>query len=293
MNSAQRAFKKLTIILITLSIIGVIVYVIFKPDTPKCSNGILDVGEEQVDCGGFCAKVCPIPGRPAGVKDIKINWTQFVEDGRNNYDFVTSITNQNTSWGVASVDYIFTYYDKSGEELGTREGTTSISPRGDYTDVSLKYLIEDNVESNIAIDRVDLDLSNFIWKEVSGKDDIADEDDYANLNENIVQILDKNFEMNPNLKMYVVTGKTKNNSVYDFVRVGINTVLFGTDGKVVAVGQTEQLTMIAGDGWGFQIMFPNLKGKLSDVAKVDIRAETDVFDKNNFMRDYRATQLYE
>lgn len=293
MNSAQRVFKKMTIIFIVLAIIGVIAYIIFKPDTPKCSNGILDEGEEQIDCGGFCANACPIPGKPADVKDIKINWTQFVEEGRNNYDFVTSITNQNTSWGVKSVDYVFTYYDKSGEELGTREGTTSISPRGDYTDASLKYLIEDNVASNIAINRVDLDLSNFIWQEVSGKDDIPDEEDYANLNENVVQILDKNFEMNADRKQYVVTGKTKNNSIYDFVRVDINTVLFGTDGKVVAVGQTEQLTMKSGDGWGFLIAFPNLKGKLSDVAKIDIRAETDVFDKNNFMRDYRATQSLE
>jgi hypothetical protein len=62
---------------------------------------------------------------------------------------------------------------------------------------------------------------------------------------------------------------------------------------VVAVGQTEQLTMKSGDGWGFLIAFPNLKGKLSDVTKIDIRAETDVFDKNNFMRDYRATQSLE
>lgn len=293
MNSAQRVFKKLTIIFIVLAIIGVIAYIILRPDTPKCSNGILDEGEEQIDCGGFCANACPIPGKPADVKDIKINWTQFVEDGRNNYNFVSSITNQNTSWGVASVHYAFTYYDESGEELGTRKGVISISPRGDYTDASLKYLIEDNVASNIAIDRVDLDLSDFVWQEVSGKDDISDENDYANLNENVIQILDKNFEMNSDRKQYVVTGKTKNNSIYDFVKVNINAVLFDANNKVVAAGKYPQLTMKSGDGWGFLIAFPNLKGKLSDVAKIDIRAETDVFDKKNFMRDYRATQSLE
>ena len=164
MNSAQRAFKKLTIILIALSILGAIGYILFRPKTPQCFNGVLDVGENGVDCGGFCAKVCPFPNKPDDVKDIQINWTQFVQDGRNNYDFVASISNQNTSWGVASVDYVFTYYDERGEELGTKKGATSITPRGDHSDASLKYLIENDVVSNIAIDRVDLDLSNLKWQ---------------------------------------------------------------------------------------------------------------------------------
>ena len=98
--------------------------------------------------------------------------------------------------------------------------------------------------------------------------------------------------MNPDLKIYVVTGKTKNTSIYDFVHVDIKAVLFGADNKVVAVGTTEQLTMVAGNGWGFQIQLPNLKGKISDVAKIDIKTDTDVFDKNNFMTDYRAKNSY-
>lgn len=282
MNSAQRAFKKMTILLVVFSFIAAIAYVLFKPKTPACFNGVLDVGEEQIDCGGFCAKACPIPDKPDYVKDIKINWTQFVEDGRNNYDFVTSLSNENTSWGVRSVNYTFTYFDEGGNELGKKEGTISIMPRGDMSDNSLKYLIEEDVASNAVISRVDFKLSDFDWEEVVDKDDVA------NLNENVIEILDKNFEMNTNKKVYIASGKTKNTSVYDFVKVDINAVLFGPEGQLVAAGKTDQLTMIAGDGWGFEVSFPNLKGRLSEVAKIDLRAETDVFDENNFMKEYRV-----
>lgn len=282
MNSAQRAFKKMTIILVILSVLGLVIFVLFKPEKPKCSNGQLDEGEEQIDCGGFCEKTCPLPERPANVEDIKINWTQFVEDGRNNYDFVASLANNNESWGVAKAEYAFTYFDVEGNELGKRQGEISIAPRGKTDDGSLRYLVEENIASNTAIDRVDFLLSDFEWRQ------ITEDERLTNLNEDIVQIYDKKFEMNTNLKMYVVTGKTKNTSVYDFNKVDIYTVLFGPDGNLVAAGKTDQNTMIAGDGWGFQIPFPNLKGKLSDVSKIDLRAYTDVYDENNFIKEYRA-----
>lgn len=282
MNSAQRAFKKMTIVLVIFSVLGLIGFVLFQPEKPKCSNGQLDEGEEQIDCGGFCEKACPLPERPDNVADIKINWTQFIEDGRNNYDFVASLTNDNESWGVARADYSFAYFDADGNELGKREGEISIAPRGKGGESSLRYLVEENIASNIVIDRVDFKLSGFEWKQIS------DEEKLANLHEDVVEIRDKKFEMNTNLKMYAVTGKTYNSSVYDFEKVDIATVLFGPEGNLVAAGRTDQDTMIAGDGWGFQIPFPNLKGKLSDVSKIDLRAYTDVFDENNFIREYRV-----
>ena len=284
MNSAQRAFKKLTIILIVLSVLLGVGYLIFKPETPKCQNGIKDVGEDGVDCGGFCEKACPVPDKPEGVNDIRINWTQFVEDKANVYDFVASISNDNTSWGVQSVRYVFTYYDASGNKLGTREGTTFIMPRGDGSDQSIKYLIEENVESNIAINRVDLNLSNFVWKQAEGETAVA------NMNEDIIEIQDPKFEMNTALKSYAVTGRTKNTSIYDFKRVDVNAVIFGPEGQLLAAGKYDQWTMIAGDGWGIQILFPNLKGKVSDVASLDVKAETNVFDENNLMKDYRSNE---
>ncbi len=201
---------------------------------------------------------------------------------RNNYDFVASLSNPNTSWGVVSMRYVFTYSDKSGNELGKEDGFISVMPRGNRSDESVKYLIADNVESAVPIAEVRLELSEFEWAEIVGDYDIK------NLNENAIDVLDKKLTMNANLKMYTVTGRTKNTSAYDFKKVDVNTVLFDKDNKVLAAGKTNQLTMIAGDGWGFEVKLPNLREDVSKVAKVDIRAETDVFDKNNFMKDYRA-----
>jgi hypothetical protein len=283
MNSAQRAFKKLIIASIVLGVIGVIALIIFWPEKPKCENGILDEGEEQIDCGGFCANACPEPEKPSQVENIRINWTQLVEDGRNNYDFVASLSNPNTSWGVSKAKYIFTYLDEEGNELGSEDGFIYVMPRGDDSDESVKYLIEDNIKSTVPIAEVKLDLSDFKWEEVVG------EYDTKNLNENVIDILDENLGLNTSVKVYAVTGKTENTSTYDFKEVNIHAVLFDESNKVLAAGSYPQLTIISGDGWGFEIKLPNVTDNISKVTKVDIRAETDVFDKNNFMKDYRAT----
>lgn len=283
MNSVQRAFKKLIIASIVFGIIGAIALIIFWPEKPRCANGIFDEGEEQIDCGGFCANACPMPEKPANVENIRINWTQFTEDGRNNYDFVASLSNPNTSWGVSKARYVFKYFDESGNELGSEDGFFYVMPRGDRSDESVKYLMADNIKSTTPIAEVKLELSRFVWQEVVGEYDID------NLNENVIEIRDKNLGMNTSVKMYVVTGQTENTSTYDFKQVDVHAVLFDANNKVLAAGSYPQLTMISGDGWGFEIKLPNLKEDISKVAKVDIRAETDVFDRNNFMKDYRAT----
>jgi hypothetical protein len=285
MNSAQRAFKKMVIAMVVFGVIGIIALIVFWPETPKCENGVLDEGEKGIDCGGFCARECSAPEKPDSVEDIRINWTQFVQDGRNNYDFVASLSNPNTSWGVARAEYEFLYYDADGNELGNEDGFISIMPRGDASEESVKYLIAENIKSVTPIAEVKLRLSDFRWEEVKGDYDIK------NLNENIIKIHDKKLELNSSLRMYVVYGRTENTSTYDFKQVDIKAVLLDKDNKLIAAGTTNQLTMIAGDGWGFEIKLPNLK-EVSAVAAVDLRAETDVFNKSNFMKDYRATDSY-
>jgi hypothetical protein len=287
MNGFRRFLKKLFIVIILLSIAGGLVYLVTRPKPNLCLDGKQDNGETGIDCGGFCEKVCLNTDKPPTAQTIKINWAKFVEDGRNNYDFVASISNDNEKFGVASADYEFTYYDESGNAIGTKTGVTSIMPKGTSNgattgEESVKYLIEDNVASKVRPSSVQLKLSNYKWEELTSQKDLD------NLNKNIVQILEKSFEKDNDLKIYMAKGVTKNTSMYDFDKVDINIVVFGKNDEVLAVAKTDQLTMNAGNGWGFSVAFPNLNVDKSEITKVDYDTETNVFDSKNFVQEYRT-----
>lgn len=282
MNEFQRKMKKFIIVMIILVFVGSIVFILTLPEKDPCTNGALDVGEVGVDCGGFCAAACELPDRPSGVEDIKVNWYKSVEDGRNAYDFVASLSNENESWGVSHVVYEFVYFDADGNKLGSRKGVTALMPKGAEAENSQRYIIEQNVSSNVAPAKIEFKLSDFVWEEVKGAIDVA------NLNENVVRIANKDFSVDKNLKYYLASGVTKNTSKYDFVRVDIEVVVYGKDNEVLSARKTNQLTVVAGDGWGFSVPFPNLKVADADISWVDYRTTTNVFDQNNFMKEYRS-----
>lgn len=284
MNRSQRKLKQATIVLIVASVILAVIYIITRPPKDLCFNGKQDNHETGVDCGGFCAKVCAHPDKPDYVNDIAVNWVKYLENGTGRYTFVADLANENASWGVSSVNYTFTYYDTDGEVIGTKQGTTSVMPKGKSNNASEKYIIEDGVVSNTQIGDIELELSDFRWEEVT------DEEDVDNLNENVIKISETNFGIDSKTKAYTAVGVTKNTSKYDFYKVEINVVVYGDDDEVLAAGKTNQLTMEAGDGWGFSVLWPNLKVDGGEITKVHYRAETNVFDKNNFMKAYRANQ---
>jgi hypothetical protein len=182
------------------------------------------------------------------------------------------------------MDYEFTYYDDAGSVIGKRQGSTFVMPKGDTSIASVKYIIEKGISTSEKIGKVDIALSNKRWEEVKGDTDIK------NLSENIIAISNKNFAVNDLNKVYTASGTTKNTSKYDFYKVDINIVVLGKGGDLLAATRTNQLTMGAGNGWGFEVPFPNLTVNENEIGKTDMEAETDVFDKNNFMKEYRSDQ---
>lgn len=283
MNSLKRSAKKLTIILTVLFIVGIFIFLTTRPKPDPCFNKVQDNGEAGVDCGGFCAKTCPVQGKPDEAYDITINWVKFVQDGRNNYDFVANLSNENQKWGVAEAAYKFTYFDDKGNEIGKREGRTSISPKGNAMDLSSKYIIENDIESETPPSKVTLSLNDLRWEQI--KNDL----DVDNLNENIVKIAQPNFRFDKTRGTYIASGVTQNDSKYDFYRVDINVVIFRKDGEIMAAGKTDQLTLESKDGWEFTVVWPNLKVDQSEFGRMDCKAETNVFDKTNFLEEYRAS----
>jgi hypothetical protein len=280
MDSRQRLLKKIAIIFIIISVIAVIIFISTRPKTDPCFDKRKDNGETGVDCGGFCEAIC-VDQKPKDVKDIKINWAKYVEDGRNNYDLIASVSNENQNWGVVNVNYEFTYYNDSGKVIGKKQGKTYIMPRGKSTDPSDKYIIENGIKTSEKPAKVDINLSNYQWSSIKDVDLDA-------LSENIIQISQKDFKLDKNIKSYLATGTTKNTSKYDFQHVDIDVVVLGKKGEILGTGKTTQLTMSSGNGWGFFVWIGS-KIDENELDHVDYRAETNVLDKNNFMKEYQQT----
>ena len=147
MTDAQRKLKKLYIVGIVLLFVIVTAWILFKPEERTCFNGIKDIGEEDIDCGGFCEKECSPPDKPPTVQDIRVKWVKFIEDGENNYDLVAKISNSNEGWGISSVNYTFNTYDKNGEIIGAVLGRSYVMPRGFLGDNESRYIIENNFKT--------------------------------------------------------------------------------------------------------------------------------------------------
>jgi len=285
MTNNQRRLKKLSIVGLILSVLIVIVWFMIKPEEQLCFNGIKDAGEQDVDCGGFCEKKCPLPPKPPQVQDIKVEWVKYIKDGENNYDLVAKLSNDNEQWGVSAVNYKFTVYNDRREAIGEKNGQTYIMPKGFLKDNLSNYVIEDNFQASEDIKKIDFGLSDFNWRE------IGDPRDLPSLGRDIIIITDKDYGfVKQGKEFYYAYGVTKNASIYSFKYVDINVVLYDINGEPIAAGKTDQWTMGAGSGWEFKIFWKNQFS--GEVYYADYAAQTNVFSSGNFMKDYGTEREY-
>ncbi|MCK5084767.1 MAG: hypothetical protein KAQ64_03880 [Candidatus Pacebacteria bacterium] len=285
MTSGQRTIKKAIIILIILFII-IITHQLMFPKIPEpCFNGVLDIGEEKVDCGGVCIKKCPSPPTPPKVDDIRIEWVKFVKDGENYYDLVAKISNSNPSWGVSSVNYRFVVYSDDGEMIKTEKNKTYIMPKGFLKEEGVKYIIEDNFKLNLNINKVDIELFDHAWNEIKDSRDLPD------FNSKVVYIKDKkNGYVTDGPEFYYVYGVTENASKYSFRVVDVNVVAYNANNEPIAVGKTNQWDMLGGGGWEFRIFWR--ESFSGEINYIDYEAQTNVLDTANFMKDFGTGERY-
>lgn len=288
MTSSQRIIKKTAIMLIAAIFVFILYKLMFPPIPEPCFNGVFDIGEDKIDCGGICQKECPPPATPPSVSEVKIEWSEFIKDGENNYDLAAKIINNNSSWGVSSVDYVFLIYNKNGEIIKTEKDKTYIMPNGFLEEDGVKYIIQENFKADFEIEKVEIELfeSTYVWKE------IKDPRDISNYNSKIINIKDKKGEYvyGDGSEFYYVYGVTENISRYSFYRVDIDVVVYNGAGKPIAVGKTNQWTVSGGNGWEFRIFWNNPFS--DDIGYIDYQAQTNVFDSENFMKEFGTGEKY-
>lgn len=111
------------------SIIAVILLIIFSVffsifyKAPTCTDGIRNGGEQDVDCGGKCIKLCQSAFLPA-----KIKWGggkyEKIADGL--YNVASYIINPNTGGAAVNVPYKFTLYDEAGILITEKRGVVTL-----------------------------------------------------------------------------------------------------------------------------------------------------------------------
>lgn len=102
---------------------GFFLYKNFKHE-PTCFDGKKNALEEGIDCGGGCTRICEGQSR-----NIVVLWARPFEVAPGVYNVVAYFENQNTSAGIASVQYEFKLYDKDNVLVAEPfRGTTFVGP---------------------------------------------------------------------------------------------------------------------------------------------------------------------
>ncbi len=119
-SSQRKATYSISFLIIIFAIIFVIGFFFFYKK-PTCSDSILNQGEEGIDCGGPCARLC----RQA-YNDPTIQWIRWQKNASTgSYNIIAYVNNPNV--GVAAyADYNYKIYDKDGLLLYSGNGNSFI-----------------------------------------------------------------------------------------------------------------------------------------------------------------------
>lgn len=108
-------------ILFVLAIGALIVTNFLLPD-PTCFDGKKNGFEVGIDCGGTCSLQCT-----SQVIPLQVLWARALPVGTSTYDVVGLIANKNINNAPKGVGYTFVIYNKNGDLIFTKQGTTTIS----------------------------------------------------------------------------------------------------------------------------------------------------------------------
>jgi hypothetical protein len=264
-DTNKRSFKKTVIIIVYIILfflLGYLAYSLFKTK-PTCFDGVQNQKEEGIDCGGSCA-VCV---KEPEVVPIAIKEKTFVYGGQGKVDVMARISNPNSRFGADKFDYKFVLKGADGSVLAERIGKDFILPAGS------KYIVENNLETANQPVSVEFSVSNSEWQEFSG------------FEEPQLNIYNKRYDLiSSGVGFSKVYALMRNESPFDFNVVKIKVILRDANQKPVAVNATEMRTILSNEQRDFTLIWQN--SFPGDVLYVDVEAQANVFDSQNFIKTY-------
>lgn len=266
--------KRIVIMAVYAAIIIGVVFLIYQWQKPasNCFDGKQNQNEEGLDCGGLCAKKCPVVAK----ENLIVRQTGFVESGiAGSYDIYAKVANPNSAVGSDKFSYKFSVKNLAGEVMAEPAGTGFVLPADE------KYIIETNVAAKDIPASVELDISDPQWVEAN--------DAYEKPE---LKVVSKNYnEITSGVGFSEATGLLKNESPFSFNSIDLRIILENEEGKIMALNSTQMNTVNAGENRDFRVSWPSRFS--GAVSQMDVQVEVNVFDSEAFLKKYFKPEKFQ
>lgn len=276
-SGKQVVFGLIFVVAATLLVFGI--YRWSEP-VPTCFDKIQNQQEEGVDCGKVCGNTCLQSLQP--IRVLSSNLFKVSElNGQIDYDALFRVYNPNTHFGSANVEYSLRILNLNGDTISSilsKTGSFYILPG------QTKYVYEPLLEvakTSAGKDTVTLEITKIDWQKLEG---VFDED---------VKLVIRSKEFFADGKPGIsarVTGTVFNSSDFDINRVDVIVALFKNN-ALIAANRTDIRTLIAGSDRFFEVDWFSPVSETPD--RVDVEANTNVFQDSNFIRRYGTQEKFQ
>lgn len=204
-----------------LAIVAIIAFIIALPTLtkkPTCTDGKQNGGENGVDCGGSCQRICS-----ADVTEPQIIWKRAFPVTGNIYNLVSFVENRNKEAAVEAVSYEFRVYNSKNILIGRRQGTTFIPPNQQFA------IFESRFDAGAdEIKSVDFSFTSpFVW--MKKKPTIQ-----------TLPIVVDNVVISTENNSPTLTAKVNNDSIYDLPAFDVITILYDADHNAINASKTHK-----------------------------------------------------
>lgn len=268
MLTLTRDTKRLTIIVIYIFLflgLGIGLYFLLRPN-PTCLDGKQNQDETGIDCGGICANACIelVTGEPLVIREVTA-----LPVAENQYDVVARIYNPNNTVGAESFTYTVRLIDSNGIEVGKTSQTGWVLPQ------ETKSLLVFMLPAESKPTKATVEITDIKWERLTNYDGRPK-----------LGVYNKRYEETGRGGEYggVASGLVTNESGYDYRLVTVKVIARDTDGKPLAMNQTDLRTFLVGQQREFRLPWPQpFAGK---IEMIDVEVDADVYHSDNFLRRY-------
>ena len=215
--------------------IGTGIYFLFLKPAPSCFDGIQNEGEQGVDCGGPCAKLC----LPSDIQPVAaIGGVSVFTPLAGHATLLVDVVNPNSDFAADTFSYTFDLYDASGNVIQSIPGTSFI-----YADQT-KYLVVPNAVVSGSVDHAGITIGNINWVPT---DQMGVIPQFSFKNIVTAQVSSDTL---------AVSGQIIDSDPSSFANIEIIAVLKAPQGNVVGVSNTELNSIAPNQAEDFSVMYP-------------------------------------
>ena len=265
--------KRLKISFVFFSVVfllGFSVYYLTKTEE-TCVDAIKNQNEEDVDCGGVCAKKCD----NIVIEDLMVEEKGFLENGTiGRADLYAKIYNPNSILGSGNFEYEFIAKDESGQVILTKKNSNFILPG------ESKYVIENNIEIAKIPSSIDIVITKTDWTEFRNQYEKPQ-----------IKVVNKQYgQISSGSGFSEAIGLLKNESPFDFGVINVIVLLRNSSNNIIALNSTEIRTVRSGENRDFRSLWTNRFS--GDVVGVDVQTEVNVFDMDVYAKQYFSPEKF-